>query len=348
MRTLLIYGANGYTGELIARRAAAQGLHPVLAGRSKMVTALARELSLEHRLFALDDPSDIDAGLQGISVVLHCAGPFSHTSQPMADACLRRKAHYLDITGEIAVFEGLAARSDEARAAGVMLMPGVGFDVVPSDCLAVHLKHRLPSATHLALAFLGLGRVSRGTATTMVESLHTGGMVRRNGILTQVPVAWKTRTIDFGTGPLGAFTIPWGDVSTAYYSTGIPNIEVYVAAPWQRRVVARLSRYLDWLLGSAPVQAFLKKRIRSGPPGPSVEERERGGSFLWGEATDNAGQRVVSRLRGPDGYTFTALTALAVVDRVLASESPPGFQTPAKVYGPDFVLGVEGVVRQDE
>src|SRR5262245_25206431 len=114
MRTFLIYGANGYTGELIARRATAQGLRPILAGRSKTVTALAGELSLEHRLFALDDPGAIDSGLQGVSVVLHCAGPFSRTFQPMADACLRMKVNYRDITGEIAVFEGLAARSDEA------------------------------------------------------------------------------------------------------------------------------------------------------------------------------------------------------------------------------------------
>jgi short subunit dehydrogenase-like uncharacterized protein len=348
MSTFLIYGANGYTGELIARRAVADGLRPILAGRSTNVVALAGELGVEHRLFALDDPKAIDAGLQGVNIVLHCAGPFSHTYRSMADACLRAKAHYLDITGEIAIFEALAARSAEAQAAGVMLMPGVGFDVVPSDCLAVHLQRRLPSATHLSLGFLGLGRISRGTATTMAENFHKGGMIRRNGILTRVPAAWKTRTIDFGTGPVGAFTIPWGDVSTAYYSTGIPNIEVYVAAPWQRRLAARLSRYFGWALGSAPVQAFLKKRIRSGRTGPSVEEREHGSSFLWGEASNEAGKRAASRLRGPEGYTFTVLTALAVVQRVLTGEAPPGFQTPAKVYGPDFVLGVAGVLRTDE
>jgi short subunit dehydrogenase-like uncharacterized protein len=312
------------------------------------VATLACELGLEHRLFALDDPTAMDAGLQGMRAVLHCAGPFTGTYRPMADACLRMKAHYLDIAGEIAVFEGMAARSDEATTAGVMFMPGVGFDVVPSDCLALHLKRRLPSATHLALGFLGLGRVSRGTATTIVENLHGAGMVRRNGLLTPVPVAWKTRTIDFGTGPRKAITIPWGDVSTAFYSTGIPNIEVYIAAPWQQRLAARLSRYFGWLLGSTPMQAFLKKRIRSGPPGPSAAEREQGNSFLWGEATDDRGRSVVSRLRGPDGYSFTVLTALAIVGRVLADDALPGFQTPAKLYGPDFVLDVVGVARKDD
>jgi len=349
MRDFLLYGANGYTGALIAREAVARGRQPVLAGRNAAaLAALARELGLEHCVFTLDNPAEVEKGIRGLAIVLHCAGPFAHTFRPMADACLRTGIHYLDITGEVAVFESLAARDAEARAAGVMLLPGVGFDVVPSDCLAAHLKRRLPSATRLALGFAALGRVSRGTATTMVENVHKGGLVRQEGNLRQVPAAWKTRVIDFGTGPVRAMTIPWGDVSTAYHSTGIPNIEVYVAAPAGVRLAARASRYLGWLLGSGFVQGLLKRRICAGAPGPTEEERARGKSFLWGEAVDDAGQRVVSRLNGPEGYTLTVRAALAVVERVLGGEAPPGFQTPSRAYGPDFDLGLEGVTRADE
>src|SRR5262249_18382808 len=161
------------------------------------------------------------------------------------------------------------------------------------------------------------------------------------------PAAWKTRTIDFGTGPVPAMTIPWGDVSTAYHSTGIPNIEVYISAPFRMRAMARVSRYLGWLLGSSFMQARMKRRIQAGPVGPTDEERARGKSLLWGEARDGQGNRVEARLRGPEGYTLTALTALAVLERVLAGQAPAGFQTPAKVYGPDFVLEVKGVTRED-
>src|SRR5207253_402297 len=126
------------------------------------------------------------------------------------------------------------------------------------------------------------------------------------------------------------------------------NIEVYMAAPLATRLAARASRYLGWVLGSSFVQGRLKRRLRSGPPGPTEEERARGKTFLWGEATDDAGQRVVSRLRGPEGYTLTVLAALAVVEQVAAGGAPPGFQTPSMVYGPDFVLGLEGVIRQDD
>jgi len=344
----LIYGANGYTGELIAREAVRRGQRPVLAGRNaQAVEALAAELGLEHRAYALDDTRAADAALSGMKAVLHCAGPFVRTSRPMADACLRAKVHYLDVTGEIEVFESLAMRGAEAAAAGVMLLPGAGFDVVPSDCLAAHLKRRLPSASRLVLAFHSAGALSRGTPTTIVENLHRGGVVRRGGRLKRVPAGWRTRRIDFGRGPRTAVTIPWGDVSTAYHSTGIPDIEVYTTARWPRRFAMKASRFLKPVLASGAVQSFLKGRIRAGAPGPNAEERARGRTLLWGEVTDAAGGRAVSRQQGPEGYTFTVLTALAAMDRVLAGSAPPGFETASKAYGADFVLGVEGVARED-
>jgi short subunit dehydrogenase-like uncharacterized protein len=345
----LIYGANGYTGALVARMAVARGQRPILAGRNEVeLERLGKELGLEHRAFALDEAAAVDRGLAGVPVVLHCAGPFSRTSRPMAEGCLRRRVHYLDVTGETEVLEALHGRDAEARAAGVMLLPGAGFDVVPSDCLAVHLKSRLPGATRLTLAFQSLGRLSRGTATTMVENLHRGGLVRLDGVLTRVPAAWKTRVIDLGRGPGRAVTIPWGDVATAFHSTGIPNIEVYMAAPAALRTLLRGTRVLGPVLASRPAQAFLKGRIRSSAPGPTDEERARGRSFLWGEVVDASGRQAVSRLQTPEGYTLTALASLRIVERVLEGEAPVGFQTPAKAYGPDLVLGLEGVTRLDE
>ncbi|HEY7328824.1 MAG TPA: saccharopine dehydrogenase NADP-binding domain-containing protein [Gemmataceae bacterium] len=349
MSTFLLYGANGYTGRLIAREAVVRGLRPVLAGRNaEAVGALARELGLEHRIISLDDAAATRKGLEGVQAVLHCAGPFAHTAKPMVDACLEARVHYLDITGEISVFESLAARDTEAMAAGILLLPGAGFDVVPSDCLAAHLHRRLPTAKRLTLAFQGIGRYSRGTATTIVENLHRGGVVRRGGVLTSVPAAWRTRDIDFGNGPKLAVTIPWGDVSTAYRSTGIGDIEVYTAmSRWQLRFM-RLSRAFGWALRTSRVQSYFKRRIQAGPPGPSDEERARGRTYLWGEVEDGQGRRMVSRLRGPEGYTFTVLTALAAMMRVLSSDAPAGYQTPSLAYGPDFVLEVPGVERVDE
>ncbi len=346
--SLLVYGAYGYTGVLIANRAVERGLRPVVAGRDgNKLAPLASGLGLPPRAFSLDDEAALDRGLDGIRVVLHAAGPFSRTSKPMVDACLRRGLHYLDITGEAAVLEAIAARDREARNAGVVLLPGAGFDVVPSDCLAAHLKRRLPEATRLRLAIQAFGRASRGTTRTMAENLHRGGLVRRAGRLTSVPSAWKTRAIDFGNGPVTSVTIPWGDVATAWHSTGIPDIEVYMAAPLGMRLAMRAARFLGPILGSGPVQRFLGKRIDAGPAGPTAEERARGAMFLWGEVEDEAGRRAAARMRTPEGYTLTAGTAVAIAEEVLAGRFSAGFRTPSLAYGPDFVLGIPGVTRED-
>jgi short subunit dehydrogenase-like uncharacterized protein len=265
----------------------------------------------------------------------------------MVDACLDLGAHYLDITGEIDVFESCFARDAAARDAGVMLLPGTGFDVVPSDCLAAHLHRRLPSATTLALAFVTPGRLSRGTMATAIDKLDRGSAVRRAGAIVRIPPGSLTREVDFGRGPRRVVAIPWGDVSTAYHSTGIPDVAVYTLAPGPARAFLKLSRWSGPLLGLAPVKRVLAAVARSGPAGPSAEERERGFVLLWGEATDGA-RRVVSRMRTPDGYELTARTAVLSLEKTLAGGARPGFQTPSRVFGPDFVLEVEGVERTDE
>ena len=346
VNTFLIYGANGYTGELITRFAAERGLKPILAGRNEAkISELAAKYGFEYRVFSLDETAKLDAALNEVDMVLHCAGPFSITSLPMVKACLRNKKHYTDITGEISVFETCAAFDKKAQEAGIMIMPGVGFDVVPSDCLAKHLKDRLPNATHLSLAFYGMGRISHGTQATMTMNVGKGGAIRKDGKITSVPAAWKTREIDFGEVKKTGVTIPWGDVSTAFYSTGIPNIEVFTVVPPSSLKMMKMSRYLGWLLATGPVQSYLQKKIPAG--GPSDAEREKGRTLLWGEARDANGNKVESRLQGPEGYTLTANTALNIAEKILTGNFTPGYQTPARAYGADLILDIEGTSRQD-
>ena len=347
----LLYGANGYTGRLIIEQSLAIGLRPVLAGRN---TAELSELGvahgLEHVVFELDDAATLDTALRAVPVVLHAAGPFAHTSAPMAEACLRTGTHYVDITGEIDVFERLHAADARARAAGVMLLPGAGFDVVPTDLLGAHLKRRLPTATHLRLSFYARGgSISRGTLTTMVENMGRGGAVRIDGRITRVPAGWRTCVVDFGydTEPVPVTTIPWGDVSTAYHSTGIPNIEVYAYAGAAQRRMLKLTGLLRRPLGWAPVQRALKAWVRARVTGPGPEQRRRAVSLIHGVVTDSAGGRAEARMRTPEGYALTALTSVEVVRRVLAGDAPTGFQTPSSAYGADWILELEGVERND-
>ncbi len=345
---ILLYGATGYTGQLVLEECLASGVRPVIAGRNaEALQALAAPHALEWRVASLDDAMALDAALAGADVVIHCAGPFSRTSRPMADACLRNHVHYLDITGEIGVFEALARRDAEAKAAGVMLLPGVGFDVVPSDCLAAHLKRRLPAATSLQLAFYGGAGLSRGTATTMAENAGGPGAVRRGGRIIPVPPAWRTRVIDFGDRQRLTVTIPWGDVSTAFYSTGIPDIEVYTAMSAGTLRSLRLSRYLGPLLRTKWMRGRLVAAIKRRPPGPDAQARARSSAHLWGEVRDAAGTCVVSRLEAPDGYTLTAKTAVLAARAVTDGGAVPGFQTPSRAFGVDFILRVPGCTWMD-
>lgn len=334
----LLYGANGYTGDLTAREAVRRGLRPVLAGRSReAVEKLAHELGLEWRAFPLDDPAALRFGLRGAKVVLHCAGPFSATARPMMDACVNAGAHYLDITGEIAVFELAQQRDAEARAAGIVICPGVGFDVVPTDCIALTLKDALPGATHLALGFDGKSSFSRGTGRTMVEGLKQGGAARIDGRIVTVPLGWKDRRIDFGDGEKLAMTIPWGDVSTAYHTTGIPNVEVYIPMSPGRLAQLRRLEYVRPLLGLGPVQRWLKSKVDRQPPGPDAAQRERTPTYVWGEARDAKGAVRTARVVVANGYTVTVHASLGIVERLLSGPAAAGALTPARLMGKNYV-----------
>ena len=344
---LLIYGATGYSGGLMARAARALGLRPVVAGRSEAKLAeLAAALRLEYRVARLGEPERLDAMLRDVAVVLHAAGPFSQTSRPMVDACLRTGTHYLDITGEVGVIDALARRDAEARERGIMLMPGVGFDVVPGDCLAAHVAGRLPGAHRLALGVSGLDLMTRGSAKTLAEAAG-GGVVRRDGVITPAPLGSMQHGFDYGGGTRPSLNVSWADVVSAYYTTGIPNIEVYAETNPVLQAALASSRLFGWALSTAPWQAWLKAWADLLPAGPSDEERASRHVTLVAEATDRHGRRAISRLRTPEAYTLTAHTGSAIARRVLARDLEVGFQTPARVYGSDFVLSFAGVSRED-
>jgi len=341
----VIYGATGYSGGRVVLRARQLGLQPLLCGRdAKKLQLLGEELGLPHRIAALTEPATLDGAFAGAVVVVNAAGPFSRSAQPIADACLRTGAHYLDITAEPRPIASIAERDTEARARGVMLMPAVGFDVVPTDCLAVHVARRLPRATRLAIAVTNLQFLTRGSARTLLENVDHGA-VRRDGVMTQVPLGSIERTFDFGAGPQPAMNVSLGDLVTAYYSTGIPNVETYVEATPLIRALLTGCRSLGWVLGSAPWQAVLGAWTDLLPETSGGAEGQP--MTIVAEAEDAAGRRVSARLRTPQAYEFTGVTAAAIAKHVLAGDLERGFQTPARVYGPDFVLGFADVVRED-
>jgi short subunit dehydrogenase-like uncharacterized protein len=345
---VLVYGATGFTGRLLVRGLLDAGIEPILCGRSEtLVQAMARELRLRARTAALEDVEIISGALRGCQVLLNAAGPFGATASRLVAACLQAGVHYLDVSGEVDAIEGVARMHRQALDAGVMLLPGVGFDVVPSDCLALHVCRRLPDARRLAIAVSGLELMSRGSARTMAGELSKGVRVRRDGRLTTVRPGALERGFNFGEGGRACTAVSWGDVATAYYTTGVSDVEVYFDATPTVRSTLIASRAFGPALGTSAWQTWLKTMVELLPDGPSASERRRRRASIVAEASNDENRRAVARLRLPEAYTFTAIAGAAITARVLRGDAEPGFQTPGRLFGPDFVLELPDVTRED-
>ena len=344
MSKWVIYGSYGYTGNLVAEIVASSGKENVLlSGRDgDKLQKQSERLGLNFLAADLNNPKEMDNLLSEADVVLHCAGPFVHTWKPMAEACLRNGCHYLDITGEIEVFESLKKMGKQFEKSGLMAMAGVGFDVVPSDCLSALLHQKMPDATHLELAISGLGSgLSRGTAKTMIENLGSGGAVRRGGEIEKVPAAYLTRKVRFGDKWRDVVSIPWGDISTAYTSTGIGNIVVYAAVSEKNIKRMKWVNRLGPIVKIDKVKNYLKSKVDERKPGPTEKERAEGQSLLWGQVSNSKAESVTALLKTKEGYQLTAETAFEIVKKCLEGNFKPGYQTPSAVYGADFILEFE-------
>jgi short subunit dehydrogenase-like uncharacterized protein len=346
--SFLLYGANGYTGQLITRYASDYNLRPVLAGRNAdAITALAARLKLPYRIFDLSDTYALQAALREVKVVLHAAGPFQFTARQMAEACLQTGTHYIDINGDINVFEMLKQMDKEAKKAGIMILPGAGFDVVPTDCIALLLKKLLPDAVRLKLAFATLGGgLSHGTANSMIYKLGEGGAVRKEGKIVRTPLGHKGMWVDFGVKKLFVMSIPWGDIATAHFTTGIPDIESYSGISPNLFRLLKLQGLFNWALRTSFVRKLIKNKMEKRPSGPDDQMRRKALSLIWGQVANAAGQTATARLKGPDGYTLTAHSSLIITGKIMQGNRTPGYQTPASAYGEDLVLEIPGVKRE--
>lgn len=341
----MIYGATGYTAKLIIELCLKEGIAPVLAGRNYLqLEAMGKQYGLETRCFGLENTDEVAHQIRDLKLVLHCAGPYSKTSQPMLEGCLKSKVNYLDITGEWPVFERIFAQDALCKEAGISAIPGVGFDVVPTDCLAAKVAAAVPDAKFLRLGFVGVGaKLSPGTAKTAAESLGADSIVRENGKL--VPIAPFSRSLDinFGKKTLACYAIPWGDVVTAFASTKIPNIAVYSYFPHS---VARSMRLINRLgkkiLQHAATQSLFKQSISYMVKGPDEQQRMNSFMLLWAEVESADGRRYALRAKVPEGYTFTAVAALASVKRVLRGDCGKGALTPSLAFGADFLDSLPG------
>jgi len=344
-RTLL-YGAYGYTGRLAATLAAAKRLQLVLAGRrEEPLRQLGQRLTLPTRAVGLDDTTRLEEALSDIGCVVHMAGPFATTSTPMLNACLATGTHYVDITGEIEVFEAIWSRDKEIRGAGISVVPGAGFDVVPTDCLAAYTTTKLEEPRWLVMALRGLDGASQGTLRTAIRQISKPVLCRRQGVI--VALADRApRMVNFGDGDEPCLPISWGDVATAFHSTGIENITVYFRRTRLLHAATAAGPLFSRLLQSQTGQKALAAMIRRLPEGPNESERLKHRSTIRAEVADDSGHTFAALLHTPDPYDFTANSALDIAARLNVS-TPFGLATPSQAFGADFVLSLPGCSRVD-
>ena len=344
--TILIYGANGYTGKLVCEEAIKQNISIHIVGRNKeAIEELAKEWKVAHSIVGLENQQELDSLLTTYKTVIHCAGPFTETAEPMVQSCIRTKTNYIDITGEIWAFEIVMKYHQQAEEAGIQMISGAGFDVVPTDCLAAYLKEAVPTATHLEMAFVGnKTSLSRGTAVTMAKNISKGGFIREDGKLKNVPLAYKSKEIEFPHRKQWTMTIPWGDLMTAYHQTNIPNIEIYSGASKKMIKKLRRFRWLKFLLSISWIQKIVRSKIEKSVKGPTSDQLSEGNTYIVGRAWDQENNSAELKMITPEAYHLTAKTALSAAIKLNRKENDKkGYLTPAQAFGKEFILEFEGV-----
>jgi short subunit dehydrogenase-like uncharacterized protein len=234
-------------------------------------------------------------------------------------------------------------------------MPGVGFDVVATDCLARYVADRVPDASELEIAIATDGTPSAGTSKSAFDGVLRGGLVRRRGELIALPFGKIVREVRFSDAARPVLAAPWGDLESAYRSTGIPNITTYIAFPPGFVNTVNKSWMLSsaaWplvrsVLGAGPIKRAIQRTIDAKVKGPDEAARRTGHCHAWARAQSPEGACAEAWLDLGDGYAFTASAGVRIVERVLA-ERPQGALTPAQAFGADFVREIEGVQRHDQ
>ena len=324
---LLIYGASGYTGKIIAARAKALNLDFEIAGREPHKTRqLAEELAVDYHVFDVDTAYAWQQALKDKQVLINAAGPFKFTAEQAMRACLKAGVHYLDISAELDTYRLAESLDGEAKAAGVQIISGAGL-FVSYDALVVHLSKLISEPEYLRVGFRHYGGFSRGSVLSSKNIADLGLLIRRNGNIVNNPDP-KSKIFSFGEEEVECLPTPLGGIILSYKTTGIPNIEEFFSLKLPATELPDLSS-------------------ENLPDGPTKDEREAGRNGIAAEITGRDGKVVKAWVDAPSGYDLTPLSVVAVAHSILNGDFKIGYQSPGSAYGEDILKDIPNTYLVD-
>ncbi|PYI12198.1 NAD(P)-binding protein [Aspergillus sclerotiicarbonarius CBS 121057] len=321
MASLIIYGATGYTGRMASEQAASIGLDFAIAGRTEQkLKTLASQLQVPYYVFDIHQSTLIDQTLRNTSVLLNCAGPFMRTATPLMEACIRNGTHYLDISAEIASYQQAQELDQTAKAAGVMLLPGCGGSVAMLGCLASHAVDQVRNPKSIDIALHVAGSMSRGSAMSAAETATAGPLRLLDGQVVEHDIS-NTADFDFndGSGPVASFPVTLPDLLTISRSSNIGDVRTFAHASGD---------------------GFPTGDLGLLPDGPTAAGRDAAPYHAAVRVTSEDSHVTRAVLHTVNGYTFTTLASVEAAKRVLDNQAKSGFQTPAVIFGTDFLLAI--------
>src|SRR3954454_21150202 len=299
---IVVFGATGYTGELVARELAGIGERPVLAARDEArVRALAGALGgLGLALGALDwgvadvrRRDSVHALVGRGDVLVSCVGPFARWGGPAVEAAVAAGAHYLDSTGETAfirrIFESYGPR---AASAGSALVTAMGYDWVPGNLAgALALREAGEGATKVAIGYFVRGGGGAG-------SMSGGTRASAAGVFLEPSFAWRGgRIVTERSGARVRSFVVDGRASKAISAGSSEHFGLPPAFPGLRDVDV----YLGWFGGASEalkvfsaglslatrvpavrgvLNELVARGVKGSTGGPDAEARAASGSLV--------------------------------------------------------------------
>lgn len=326
-KKMLLYGATGYTGKIIAERAKELNLDFDIAGRDQdKLLSVANKLNVGYHVFGVDDQDAWQEALKDKHVLINAAGPFALTARQAMEACLKAGVHYLDISAELDTYQLAESLDQEAKAAGIQIISGAGL-FVSYDALVVHLSKLIAEPEYLSVGFRHYGGFSKGSVLSSKNIADLGILIRKNGDIIHNPHP-ESKTFSFGEQQVECIPTPLGGIILSYKSTGIPNIEEYFSL-------------------KLPVNELPDLTAGNLHGGPTKEERAAGRNGISAEITGRDGKVVKAYVDAPSGYDLTPLSVVAIAHRILKEDFKTGYQSPGSAYGEEILNDIPDIFLTD-